>query len=105
MAAPVPNVPWEYLREASRPSLENFELSRLNHANNLRKEIVLLMDEWLEETAAAMLAQWLRQNRHSVKTALERPPSLPAAVEALEEIRKPLPPAVTARRRRARTAE
>ena len=28
--------PWDYLHQASNPSLESFELSRLNHAANLR---------------------------------------------------------------------
>jgi HEAT repeat protein len=31
----------------------------LNHASNLRKEIDLLLDEWLDETAAALLARFL----------------------------------------------
>lgn len=53
----VVNPPWDYLREASTPSLRSFELSRLNHAANLRKEIGALIDQWLEETASALLAR------------------------------------------------
>ncbi len=41
--------PWDYLHEASGPSLESFELSRLNHAANLRKEIAALLEQWIEE--------------------------------------------------------
>lgn len=48
--------PWEYLRNASQPSLQSFELSRLNHAADIRKEIDSLLDQWLEETAAARAA-------------------------------------------------
>lgn len=55
--------PWDYLHEASTPSLESFELSRLNHAANLRKEIAALLDQWIEETAAALLAHWVREDR------------------------------------------
>ena len=51
---------WNYLHEASNPSLESFELSRLNHAANLRKEIAALLDQWIEETAEAILARWVR---------------------------------------------
>jgi hypothetical protein len=55
--------PWEFLLSASRNSLQSFELSRLAHASNLRKEIVALLDQWLEENAAAMLARWLMDQR------------------------------------------
>jgi hypothetical protein len=55
--------PWEFLLSASRNSLQSFELSRLAHASNLRKEIVALLDQWMEENAAAMLARWLMEQR------------------------------------------
>ncbi len=79
--------PWEYLRQASATSLQSFELSRLNHAANLRHEIAALMDQWLEETSQAMLARWLLENRdhardtHTVETDAETPlpDSLPPA--------------------------
>ena len=51
--------PWEFLLSASRNSLQSYELSRLSHAANLRKEIAQLLDSWLEENTAAMLARWL----------------------------------------------
>lgn len=55
--------PWEFLLSASRNSLQSFELSRLAHAANLRKEIAALLDQWMEENAAAMLARLLVQQR------------------------------------------
>jgi hypothetical protein len=55
--------PWEFLLSASRNSLQSFELSRLAHAANLRKEIGALVDQWMEENAAAMLARWLLEQR------------------------------------------
>jgi hypothetical protein len=61
--------PWDYLRHASSASLQSFELSRLNHAANLRNEITALMDQWLEETAEAMLARWLLENRDRLRGA------------------------------------
>lgn len=60
--------PWEYLHDASLPSLESYELSRLNHAANLRREITALMDQWIEDTTQALLARWVREDR-----ALPRP--------------------------------
>ena len=55
--------PWEFLLSASRNSLQSYELSRLSHAANLRKEIMQLLDSWLEENSAAMLARLLMQER------------------------------------------
>jgi len=51
--------PWEFLLSASRNSLQSYELSRLSHASNLRKEIAALVDQWVEENSSAMLARWL----------------------------------------------
>jgi hypothetical protein len=57
--------PWEFLLSASSNSLQSYELSRLNHAANLRKEITQLLDTWLDENASALLARWLmRQREH-----------------------------------------
>jgi hypothetical protein len=55
--------PWEFLLSASKTSLQSYELSRLSHAANLRKEIGQLLDSWLDENAAAMLARWLMEQR------------------------------------------
>ena len=67
MPCPKMQPPWEFLLAASRNSLQSYELSRLSHAANLRKEIGALLDEWLDENACAMLARWLIEQR-------ERPP-------------------------------
>ena len=60
--------PWEFLLSASRNSLQSYELSRLSHAANLRKEITQLLDSWLEENTAAMLARWLMEQRERPAT-------------------------------------
>ncbi len=69
--------PWDFLLSASLTSLQSFELSRLSHAANLRKEIGQLLDSWLDENAAAMLARWLMEQR-------ERPPLVPDAPQSRE---------------------
>ncbi len=70
--------PWEFLLSASRNSLQSYELSRLSHAANLRKEITQLLDSWLEENTAAMLARWLMEQREHSAAARE-PSERPAA--------------------------
>jgi hypothetical protein len=55
--------PWKFLCSASSFSLQSFELSRLNHSANLRKEIGQLLDQWMEESATALLARWLLEQR------------------------------------------
>ncbi|HYL62378.1 MAG TPA: hypothetical protein VE077_07125 [Candidatus Methylomirabilis sp.] len=55
--------PWEFLLTASRNSLQSFELSRLSHAAELRKELAALLNQWIEENSAAMLARWLLEQR------------------------------------------
>ena len=67
--------PWEFLLSASRNSLQSYELSRLSHAANLRKEIGALLDLWLEENSAAMLARWLMEQRDHPRQAPEAAPS------------------------------
>ena len=63
--------PWQYLQRASEPSLQSYELTRLNQAANLRKEIAVLVDEWIESNAYALLARWLLEHRAQL-----RPPNL-----------------------------
>lgn len=74
---PCPNTqpPWEFLLSASRNSLQSYELSRLSHAANLRKEIGALLDQWLEENACAMVARWLIEQRERPARAPERAPA------------------------------
>src|SRR5258708_21102908 len=68
--------PWEFLLSASRNSLQSYELSRLNHAANLRKEIGALLDLWMEENSAAMLARWLMEQRERPQQAQEDAPAV-----------------------------
>ncbi|HEX8871507.1 MAG TPA: hypothetical protein VF758_02000 [Candidatus Acidoferrum sp.] len=67
----VPQPPWEFLLTASRNTLQSYELPRLGHASNLRKEIGALLDQWLEENASAMLVRWLMEQRE--RTVLGAP--------------------------------
>jgi hypothetical protein len=55
--------PVEYLRQCSSTSLRYFEMNKLEHAANLRRELVVLLDEMMEETALALLARWMLERR------------------------------------------
>jgi hypothetical protein len=70
--------PWEFLLSASRNSLQSFELSRLSHAANLRKEISQLLDNWLEENSSALLARWLMEQGKRPAGGEERMEKTPA---------------------------
>jgi len=74
--------PLDYLQAASRASLQSFELTRLNHAANLRAEIATLIDQWIQETSEAMLARWMLDHHKSLQAA---PISSPDVVRTLLE--------------------
>ncbi len=75
--------PWDFLLSASRTSLQSYELSRLSHVANVRKEIGQLLDIYVEESSNAMLARLLieqgerpapRQDGTSASELLAKPP-------------------------------
>ncbi|MBZ5540684.1 MAG: hypothetical protein LAN61_09220 [Acidobacteriia bacterium] len=74
--------PWEFLFSASSFSLQSYELSRLNHAANLRKDIGRLLDQWMEESASALLARWLIEQRERSVQAPAFPPEGTAATQS-----------------------
>jgi len=78
MPSPRTAPPWEFLLSASRNSLQSYELSRLGHVSNLRKEIVALVDQWVEENSSAMLARWLMEHREREVATVEVPPQATA---------------------------
>src|ERR1700680_5117285 len=91
--------PWDYLHDASMPSLDSFELSRLNHAANLRREIAALLDQWIEETAQALLARWVREDRKLGQQPHPPPDSLPQVEPPFfEPAATPFPPRHSVRR-------
>jgi hypothetical protein len=78
--------PIQYLRECSDNSLRHFEVVKLEHVANLRRELRVLWDEMLEESSLALLARWMLEHRsylrsrvHSVEpplAVLGGPPAL-----------------------------
>jgi hypothetical protein len=58
------NLPYQFLLKASVSTLESFELSRLNHAANLKKQIEDLIEQYLDESTAALLARAMILRMH-----------------------------------------
>ncbi len=57
--------PLEYLISSSEESLESFELSRLSHVANLRKELRMVLDEFVEAEIQARIARWILEGRRA----------------------------------------
>jgi|SRR6202795_2266905 len=57
--------PFEYLISSSEESLESFELSRLSHVANLRKELRTVLDEFVEAEIQARIARWILEGRRA----------------------------------------
>jgi hypothetical protein len=53
----LPDIPWDFLRNASIQSLEDFELSRMNHVDLIHKQIRALIREAVSEESAANAAR------------------------------------------------
>jgi len=65
--------PWDFFHDASIASLESFELSRLNNAANLRRQIIALLDQWVDDNSQALLARWVRDQRALLRVATNTP--------------------------------
>jgi hypothetical protein len=75
--------------------LQSYELTRLSHAANLRKEIGALLDQWLEENASAMVARWLMEQRERPAPPVEErstAESAPRGVHSVSDNFLPEPP-------------
>jgi hypothetical protein len=58
----------EYLRSASPTMLQAFELSRLNHVANMRKDLQALVDRMVSDMSEALLARTLIDHRKELIT-------------------------------------
>jgi hypothetical protein len=69
--------PLEYLVMSSKATLESFELSRLNRAANLRKELRAVVEEWIQAEVDARVARCLLECRRAQEHGVG-----PAAVQS-----------------------
>jgi hypothetical protein len=73
--------PLAYLIISSEISLESYELSRLNRASNLRKEMLQMLDKWIDaETEARMARAILDWRRNEIADATCAPAEPTGAV-------------------------
>lgn len=63
----------DYLATCSKTSLESFELARLNDLANLRKQMIDIVNEWVEADIQARIAEWVLIHRRQ-QAALRRLP-------------------------------
>jgi hypothetical protein len=78
-------------------------LSRLNHAANLRRQVAVILDQWVEENSQALLARWVREGRALLRgesrtlndaaglSQSDLPFDRAAALELLPRRQEPLP--------------
>jgi hypothetical protein len=69
--------PWDFFHDASIASLQSFELSRLNNAANIRRQVAALLDQWVSDNSQALLARWVREERALPQSADPQTKSLP----------------------------
>jgi hypothetical protein len=60
--------PMQYLRECSDNSLRHYEVVKLEHVANLRRELRVLWDEMLEESSLALLSRWMLEHRSYLRS-------------------------------------
>ena len=58
--------PIDFLLEASLISLQDLELAALNRRANLSRAILSELDQWVEQSATAMLARWMIEKREEL---------------------------------------
>lgn len=56
--------PLEFLLFSTEPTLESFELSRLNSVANLRAQLLDLLEHWMHAKLEARMARWVLKRRH-----------------------------------------
>jgi hypothetical protein len=77
--------PLEYLATCSKVALESFELSRLNEASNLRKEVQQILQGWIDTEVDARLARWiLESKRAQARDGLQAAMAQPVPLKQLD---------------------
>jgi hypothetical protein len=77
--------PLEYLATCSKVALESFELSRLNEASNLRKEVQQILQGWIDTEVDARLARWILESKQSqARDGLQAAMALPVPLKQLD---------------------
>lgn len=65
--------PIAYLFERSKARLHEFHVKQLNKSANSRKELLSVAQQWVEERAMALLAEWLIQHGEELVVLASEP--------------------------------
>jgi len=65
------NIPVQFLLDASSGIVGEYELSRLNQAANLRKELRSVLEQMIDEIAEARFARWMLDNREELRAMID----------------------------------
>lgn len=73
--------PLDFFLTSSATGLQSFELSRMNRAANLRKELRQVMEEWIQAEVNARVARWVLESRraHALACQVDLLPATGAA--------------------------
>jgi hypothetical protein len=63
----MPDLPVSYLFDSSKQSLQEYELSRLNHASNIKKQLRILLEQLIDESVDAQFARWMLEHREELR--------------------------------------
>jgi len=64
------NIQVKFLWDSSDNTLGEYELARLNHAANLKKELRALIEQLVEATAEADFVRWLLENKEELRSTI-----------------------------------
>lgn len=85
--------PLEYLLDCSKASLSAFHLQHMNREANCRKEVNVLMNEWVEEAALALLGEWFEKyGEKLIEMAAKSPEELNGQLSIAFPYKLPNPP-------------
>ena len=64
------NILVKFLWESSNGVLGEYELARLNHAANLKKQLRALIEQLVDASAEAEFVRWLMENREELRSTV-----------------------------------
>lgn len=64
-----PDIPLRFLLDSSKNILGDFELTKLNHADLIRKQMRTMLDRLVDEMTAAQFARWLVEHKEELLTS------------------------------------
>lgn len=64
-------IPVSFLFESSSITVSEYELSRLNLAANLKKQVRVMLDQIVDSMVEAEFARWMTENREELRGTID----------------------------------